>query len=304
MMDTWHSYGKVFPIGHRDVLDVFKDPVVVQEKVDGSYIGFGVYDGVLRVRSRSKEINIDDPEKLFIEGVEALKALKDVLNPNWMYHGEYLKKPKHNSLSYNRHPDNHIILFDVACGHEQFLGQKTLMAEGCRLGLETVPILFTGLVENMDQLEELLSTDSVLGGQKIEGVVCKNYSRTTKDGKSMKAKLVSQAFKEVHSQEWKNTNPTGKDILTRLGEKYRSKARWNKAIHRARENGTLQECYSDIGPLMKSVKEDVLQEESEAIKDHLLDWAISHILRKVTNGFPEFYKELLTSRQFSEREGS
>lgn len=46
MSDSWTSYPKIFAIGHRCIANMFLDPVIVEEKLDGwisqaSYIHLG-----------------------------------------------------------------------------------------------------------------------------------------------------------------------------------------------------------------------------------------------------------------------
>jgi hypothetical protein len=57
---------------------------------------------------------MNDP--LFIQGINYVKHIQDMLVPNWIDRAEYLSKPNHRSLAYTRMPDNHLILFDVMTG--------------------------------------------------------------------------------------------------------------------------------------------------------------------------------------------
>lgn len=43
-MDSWHSYPSIFAIGHRALAELLLDPVIVEEKVDGSQFSFGLFD--------------------------------------------------------------------------------------------------------------------------------------------------------------------------------------------------------------------------------------------------------------------
>jgi hypothetical protein len=146
---------------------------------------------------------------------------------------------------------------------------------------------------------KFLNVKSVLGGQKIEGFVVKNYKHFTSDGKTMMGKFVSEQFKEVHKKEWKNTNPTQKDILTQLGETYKSEARWYKAIQHLKESGAYTRSPKDIGPLLKEIQQDIKTECQDEIKEKLFKWAWSHVARKSIQGFPQWYKELLMEQQFT-----
>ena len=77
MTTSWHSYPSTFALGHRYVAELFHDPVLIEEKIDGSQISFGVFpviDGVdelvLKVKSKGAEINVIAPEKMFSKAVQ------------------------------------------------------------------------------------------------------------------------------------------------------------------------------------------------------------------------------------------
>jgi len=102
IMSSWHSYPKIYALGHREVKDIFSSEVIIQEKIDGSQISFGIFDGELKIKSKSKELVLDAPDKMFIKAVNIINDIKDRLHDGWTYRGEYLVKPKQNSKqSYN-----------------------------------------------------------------------------------------------------------------------------------------------------------------------------------------------------------
>src|SRR6185295_11609143 len=207
MGTSWHSYPKIWNVGNVELNTFFDEAVLVEEKVDGSQFSFGIFDGVIRVRSKGKEIVLDAPEKLFEKAIATVLQLAPLLRNGWTYRGEFLAKPKHNALAYDRTPVNNIIIFDINDGEESYLPYGAKAIEAQRLGLEVVPKLFEGVINSPAQFLELMNNVSVLGGQKIEGVVCKNYTKFGRDKKVLMAKHVSEAFKEVHQKEWKVGNP-------------------------------------------------------------------------------------------------
>jgi len=300
---TWGSYPKVYNLGHRAIKDILEDYVIVQEKVDGSQISFGRYidengEPFLRIRSKGAELNLLAPEGMFKRAVETIESLALNLKIGWTYRGEYLNKPKHNALAYDRVPENNIILFDITVGQEEYAVPEILFEEGKRLGLEVVPTVYQGKVTDIELFRSFLDRVSVLGGQKIEGVVVKNYSRFSPDGKAMFGKFVSESFKEVHRAEWKDSNPRQGDILERLIAMYRTPARWQKAVQHLNESGVLENSPKDIGLLLPEISRDLQLEEEVEIMAKLFNWAWPHIRRGVTAGFPEWYKEELLKKQF------
>lgn len=300
MLKNINSYVKIWNLGHAYLRELFLDDVIVQEKIDGSQFSFGMYNGELKVRSKSVEIMVgnEQSEGMFKQGIAFVQSIKDQLVDGWTYRGEYLQKPKHNVNAYDRIPTGHIILFDINTGQESYLNYDEVVEEGKRIGLETVPLLFQGKIEDPTQLLKLLERVSVLGGSKIEGFVIKNYKRFGIDGKVLMGKHVSEAFKEVHSKEWKVSNPRQNDIVALLAEKYTTAARWHKAVQHLKERGELTDTPKDIGPLMKEVNLDVRAECEAEIKQALFDWAWNSIARKLTNGLPEWYKQELMKKQF------
>lgn len=62
---SWHSYPKIYNLGHAALAELLLDPVTVEEKVDGSQFSFGVIHGVLRCRSKGQELIVAAPEKMF-----------------------------------------------------------------------------------------------------------------------------------------------------------------------------------------------------------------------------------------------
>ena len=292
------TYPEIFNLGHRAVQEIFEDDVLIEEKIDGSQFSFGMIDGVLHVRSKGREFDVYACDDMFKKACETVLALADKLQPDWTYRGEYLSKPKHNALAYDRTPVQNIILFDINTGEENYLSDYLKLHEANRLGLEVVPVLFKGKVKDVEQIRTLLAKPSILGAQLIEGVVIKNYSRFTQQKKVMMGKYVNESFKEVHRQEWKKDNPTTGDIMLKLVEEYRTPARWNKAIQHLKENGTLLNDPKDIGPLMKEVQIDVLKECKDEIKEKLFEYAWRHLSRNLTRGLPEYYKTKLLESQF------
>ena len=297
-MSSWHSYGEIFSMGHRAIKEIFDDGVLIEEKVDGSQFSFGMIDGVLHVRSKGREFDVYACDDMFKKACETVLELAPLLHEGWTYRGEYLSKPKHNALAYDRTPEKYIIIFDIATDEENYLSYCEKGIEAKRLGLEVVPLLSAGKIDSIEQIRTLLAKPSILGGQLIEGVVIKNYNRFTHQKKVMMGKYVSESFKEVHRQEWKKDNPTTGDIMLRLVEEYRTPARWNKAIQHLRENGQLLNDPKDIGPLMKEVSQDVWKECRDEIKEKLFEYAWKHLSRNLTRGLPEYYKKHLLESQF------
>lgn len=295
-----NNYVKVYNLGHRAILDLFSDPVILQEKVDGSQFSFGITpDGELLCSSHHQALNLDSAG-MFQPAVDYIKSIKDKLTTGLTYRGEFLAKPHHNTLKYNRTPQNFVIIFDIDMGQENYMLPVDVKFHALSLGLETVPELTFAIQGNvtLDLLKELLERESVLGVTKIEGVVIKNYRRFGVDGHCLMGKYVSEKFKEMHQKDWKQKNPSQMDIVQQLSAELKTDARWMKAVQHLKEQGLLKDEPADIGILLKELNRDIEEECREYVKDRLYSQVRKQILQGATKGFPEFYKRLLMKKQF------
>jgi hypothetical protein len=309
MSDKIYSYPQVYAIGHSAITGIFNDPVIVEEKSDGSQLSFQLADcgdGTLELlcRSKGKQLVLDAPEKMFTRAVETVKEIAPFLHTGWIYRCEYLNSPHHNVLAYDRVPNKHLIGFDICTGLETYLPYAEKKAEFERIGLECVPLLYEGKVDSIEQFTGFLELTSVLGGSKIEGVVVKNYKMFTAEKKVAIGKYVSEKFKEVASGEWRKANPTDTDITNLMIAAYRTPARWQKAVQHLKERGELEWSPRDIGNLIKEIQADTRKECEEEIKDALFKHFWPKIQRGITAGAPEWFKTLLLESAFEKGDES
>jgi len=285
-----YSSPKVF--GHRLVQDVLDGNVVIHEKIDGSQISFGVYSGELSIRSRNQQLDLDSPG-IFQLAVDHLKSVQKYLKEDWTYRGEFLSKPKHNTLHYHRTPAGYIVLFDIDTGNTNYLSPTNVQFEAQTIGCDCAPVLWEGEGKSVtiDLLENLLQIPSILGGILIEGVVIKNYDKYIRD-KVMMAKYVNPDFQEKHGKDWKQRNPGTIEYI--VGH-FNREAIWQKAVQHLAEAGELEHEPKDIGKLMKELNIDIKREHGEDIKEMLYKKESKKIIKGLTRGFPEWYKEQIES---------
>lgn len=293
------SYPSIYGLGHAALGTLFEGDVVVEEKIDGSQFSFSLgTDGELRCRSKGVQLVMDAPEKMFELACQTVAELRDELRVGWVYRGEYLRSPKHNTLGYSRVPKRHIILFDVETAPQSFLSPSEKYMEADRLGLEAVPTLHTGTIAALDDLLRLMTTESCLGGTAPEGLVVKNYAQFGKDKKVLMGKYVTEAFKEVHGKEWRTANPSRLDVVQGLILQLRTDARWNKAVQHLRDSGQLEGSPRDIGALIREVPNDIMGDCEGMIRDALFAHAWPQIKRGVTAGLAGWYKQQLLEAAF------
>lgn len=297
------AFPKIFAIGTDYIKDIFDNEVEITEKVDGSQFAFGKLDGQLQTRSKGQIIYPENAPQMFKKGIEYVLSIEDRIPDNTIFYCEYLEKPKHNALTYERTPKNHLILFGVCDNTQKFVSDyESLKKYAEDLDIEVVPLVYKGKIDIALQIQEFLNRKSILGGADIEGVVVKNYEKQFLLGGQpmplMSGKYVSEAFKEVHRSSWAGQTTPGKWQLFK--ESYRTPARWDKAIQHLKENGELENSPRDIGKLLIEIKKDIGQEEKETIKTFLWKEFGDELLRCAIQGFPEFYKQRLLERSFNE----
>jgi hypothetical protein len=309
-----NNYCKIFNLGHKAITDLFLNEVIIEEKIDGSQFSFGVRDGVLFCNSHHCQLNIDSAG-MFQPACDYVKTIKDRLVDGWTYRGEFLAKPHHNVLQYTRIPQNHIILFDIDTGIEDYITNRkdTYILDkkeiAFTLGLECVPMIGYSIMDNQfcpipylwteSDLKRFLNLESCLGGTTIEGVVIKNYFRFGIDGHCLMGKYVSDKFKEMAQRHQKKVNPSNKDTIEEIGSELCVEARWLKAVQALREQNLLEDAPQDIGKLLKQVNTDIMAECSDYIKERLYSMARRKILQRATRGLPMWYKEELLKKQFN-----
>lgn len=297
------AYPKIFSIGQRYIQNIFEDEIELSEKIDGSQFSAVKINNELIVRSKGKIQPTDFPDKLFKEGIEYLQSIKDKIPSDTQFYMEYLKKPKHNVLCYERIPKNHFALFGIKFLNEDKFESRSEMLEvyAKELDIESVPILFQGKINNFEELKGLLNKESFLGKTKIEGIVVKNYKKDLMLGGHlipiMCGKYVSEEFKEIHASTWKKEN-TGKGKWETFKEKYQTEARWLKSVFYLRDNGELDNSPKDIGKLMKQINIDITEECKEEICEFLWKEFGREVLSQATRGVAEWYKEYCAKNSF------
>jgi hypothetical protein len=297
------AFPKIFAIGSPHIPHLFHDEVEVTEKVDGSQFVFGKIDGELQMRSKGAMLVAEAPQQMFVEGVNHVLSVQDRIPDNTVFYCEYLQKPKHNVLAYDRIPGNHLVLFGVSTPAGRFVNDHaTLLGYAALVDIDCIPLLYYGKITDAEELSKLLDTESYLGGQKIEGVVVKNYKPFLLGGQIINVtsgKYVSEAFKEVHRKNWSKEHTSGGKWQTFCAQ-FNTPARWEKAIIHLKERGELDHEPRDIGKLIKEIQDDIIAEEKEAILKVLWQLHKDDVLRKAIAGFPQWYKERLMEDSFND----
>jgi len=165
-------YPKIFSIGQVYIKDIFTEDVNISEKIDGSQMAWAKIGGQLLMRSKGAMLYKEKPEKMFKEGMDYLISIEDRIPENLIFYTEYLQKPRHNTVKYNRIPKNYFALFGVIDVSDKCYPDIEVYAN--MLDIDYVPTIYEGPISNAGELFPMLERESVLGGANIEGVVVKN----------------------------------------------------------------------------------------------------------------------------------
>jgi ATP-dependent RNA circularization protein (DNA/RNA ligase family) len=181
----------------------YKNPVIVEEKVDGANIGISLNkDGELQVQNRGNYIRPGEHpqfDTLWEWIYSRAHLLSDMLADRFILFGEwcYLK----HSVSYHSLPDWFIgiDIYDVREGN--FFKVKDRNATFLQLNICAVPQVTKGCFSKHQFIELLAHTSSRLGADELEGL----YLRLEDNQWLLKrAKIVKSDFIQNITRHWKD----------------------------------------------------------------------------------------------------
>ena len=301
------KYPKVLNSGDTRFIGLgnFEGKFYVSEKVDGSQFRFGI-DREGNHYFGSKSVTFDDsrpPDTMFSPAVDIagnlLSRLGKTVN-EVVFFAEYLESEKHNSIRYDRIPENHLYLFDVMVDGRFQYPDEVIRWAG-KIGVEPLHLLTVeDTLPDESLVTQLNRTVSVLGGPPIEGLVVKNYDTFfTLHGRIrfFSDKFVRKEFKELNDAIWKKERKAGvhsiPDLISALMETVTRENVWNKAIQHLREEGRQELSMRDMKGLTELVEADMEEEFSESIKEVLYLALKGQIRREFQRGLAPYYKSYL-----------
>jgi len=275
----------------------------VQEKLDGSQFAF-TFDSA---RSKRMEIIDGSVPDLFAPAIKWLTENKSRLQPQLIFHAEAIARPRHNTLTYERAPATGFVVFDIEHAEGGWCNELDCRTLCNIYGMPYVQVFESALVlTSWGQLEAFLDRQSMLGGP-IEGVVAKPLDRSILDPNSHRpilAKVVRPEFREKNNKaqkEFKRTQSLD-CALEELVETYKTGTRFEKALHRLRDEGKICGELKDLAVLIPEVREDILKEEEIAFKELLWAQAKKQVGRRVATWLPAWYKERLQAAPEGQQE--
>lgn len=274
----------------------------ITEKVDGSQLSFVMMnDDNVQFFNRGRILN-EPFDEVFRHAAAALSTRKKLFKKTYIYHGETIRRNRHNQITYGRVPTFYFVLFDIQRNDKSWLTYDELLEEGKRIGLEVVPLLAMGTEDNsksavvisndlLKQIEDG-TLHSMLGGdEKPEGIVIKHphmWNEKKQKHTATKLKMVRDGFKEeltTKSAPIKDATP--EEVLARIIGFFPPEPRWHKALYRLRDRGEPV----DASSLVKEIKRDFIEECEETIMKCLKEEFFPKMIKAQTTGVHSWYLE-------------
>lgn len=294
------KYIDVIRYGKPCTADVIKegDIISITEKIDGANASFRLDEAnPLGVSCYSRNQILSEKQRLsgFYDWVkDNIVPIKDKLNPNYIYYGEYLVSHK---VVYKPECYKHFYGFSIwDTDTEQYLSDDIVIEEAKKLNIKTTNCFYQGEYISFEHLMSFVGkSDMTLVPNTGEGVVVKNASYTNnRNGEQCFVKLVSERFAEIQKQKVPK-NPNVNNVLKSLIMTVLTKPRIEKLMYKLVDDGLLKEDYAieDMGTILRNlgsnVYEDIIKEESELFEQYETD----EVKRGIGKNIPNMVKEIL-----------
>lgn len=293
------KYTDVVRYGKSSTQDVIKegDIISITEKIDGANASFRIdetNEEGISCYSRNKPLGKDNTLNGFYNWVvNNIMPIKNKLNSNYIYYGEWLVKHK---VQYKQECYNNFYMFSIwDVEKEEYLSDEVVISEAKRLGLTTTNYFYIGKYVSYDHLMSFVGkSDMTLLRNTGEGIVVKNVNYKDKFGKQVFVKLVSEAFCEVQKQK-KPRNPNVDNELISIIMSVLTKARVEKMLYKLVDEGELKSDYAieDMRIILKllgvNIYDDIMKEES----DLFVNYEEPQIKKYIGKKMPIIVKEIL-----------
>ena len=304
------KFPKVLGLGQPLLAEIFDDPVDLSSKIDGSQCRINLTES--NVQCGSKNVDIADTKMFDLAYQQADRIWNEKV---WWTFGdditlftEFLNKPKHNVLKYDRVPKNSLYVFGALIDGKH-LSTEELIELATELDIEPPHIIASQVkINNPEDLNEYLETESVLGGTKVEGIVIRNsyksyppllVSTMAFTNYPLVGKLVRDDFKERLQKEW-STKKQRETPLAKVSTEFFTDARFNKAINHLNDAGKITYEMNNLKDIIPEFYSDLIDEERQEIMELALDDFWRQLKRKSDNFVVKEWKRYLVEKQFSE----
>lgn len=271
------KYTDVIRYGKSGTQDVLQkgDYISITEKIDGANASFCLdktTDLGVAAFSRNNQIGEHNTLRGFYDWVvKNIVPIKEKLNPNYRYYGEWLVSHK---VVYKQDQYNNFYMFSIWDEQkEEYLSDEIVKSEAARLGIHTTTYFYEGEYVSFEHIMSFVGkSDRTLEPNTGEGVVVKNVTYKRCDGKQVFVKLVSERFAEVQKQKLPK-NPNLEDEHKGLIDSVVTTPRIEKIINKMVDEDILGEDYNieDMSTILRNlgqlVFDDIIKEEYDMIKD-------------------------------------
>jgi hypothetical protein len=295
------KYTDVIRYGKSCTADVIKegDIISITEKIDGANASFRLDESSplgVSCYSRNQPLTEESGLSGFYQWVkDNIVPIKEKLNPNYIYYGEWLVK--HKVVYKDEYYKNFYMfsIWDASLELQQYLSDEVVISEAKRLGLTTTNYFYQGEYKSFEHLMSFVGKSNMtLEPNTGEGVVVKNVSYFDNHSRQMFVKLVSEKFAEVQKQKTPK-NPNVSNVLTTLIKTVLTKPRVEKLLYKLVDEGLLKEDYAieDMSTILRSlgnrVYDDIMKEESEIFEQY----EPNEVKRGIGKNTPNIVKEIL-----------
>ena len=256
------EWPKIKNLGEGPTRSLFGQHVVIEEKIDGSNIAV-MFDSDCGIKANSRRgmIKLDNPPSSCRVGVNYLKNISNLLNPDVTYFFECRDDIDSHHTSYQRVPANGLVLLDIVSNNGEWYS-----SENKRMVAEILNCEYSFMSElkppwSLHELAEFMEHDSMLGNN-MEGVVVKNIN----ESEHIMAKLVRYEYRESFIPNW-----SGRDDLSSIAAStsvaVATEIRFDKVAQKMSDNYELKNDRADIGKLVMAIWDDVIEEESDKFQE-------------------------------------
>lgn len=275
------------------------DYITITEKIDGANASFRIDENnPMGISCYSRNQLLSEEQRLngFYDWViENIVPIKDKLNPNYIYYGEWLIPHK---VIYKPECYKNFYMFsvwDTSLELEQYLSDEVVKSEAIKLGLKTPEYFYEGRYISFEHLMSFVGKSNMtLEPNTGEGVVVKNVNYFDKFNKQMFVKLVSEKFAEVQKQKLPK-NPNVNSQVISLVKSVLTKPRVEKLMFKLVDEGLLKEDYTieDMGLILRALGNKVYNDIMKEEFDLFIEYEEHEIKRTVGKNLPNIIKEVL-----------
>lgn len=311
-MSTFHKYTDIE--GLHKVPDVLIYHVVVQEKVHGTNMRFGMSNGCFYVGGRNQVFIILDADtpippieqlpkadfgftKWVIDNNLHVKVRDLYPDTNIIFHGEWLGKGIQKEISYA--DDKQFWCFDVRVD-EDFLPWEDAKIHIQKIEINQIPVYREGKV-TVDDLNGILKLPSLVAAMNnkvdmIEGVVVKPLTpKRDVRGNWIYGKYKNTKFSETKSGKQHPAKAPAPESAVEFVEEFTTRNRLMHVLDKLKEREVDISGMNAMGPVMQGMQEDILKEGKEEFEKIDIEWKIVSklISTKTRTLFVEYLNESL-----------